>query len=227
MTCRILKVEIPSFAKTSDGIQIDVKYINDGSTGPTFIRTLDRLGNICIRIDNPDHENGDGDLGFHTYATMPKTHYIFKLEVGYGTCINPLEVTDRRTILIINTDLPPPTPGEMIFVPRIVWPIVCDMEYISMDGAPGQTITREGEISSTDLSAPIQKIGINIQTKHGSELNPKFAVDEEVHNNSKIYEIIGGQTITLAITATLPTEILSDKDYGFIVTVTKLKTETV
>ncbi len=222
-TCRILSVDIPALAKTGDGFQIDVRYINDGETADTFVRTLDRLGNICTRIDNPDHETGDGSLGFHTYATMPKVHYIFQLEVGYGTCMNPIEITDCRTILVTNTDLPPPNPGEMIFIPRIVWPIVCSMEYILMNGAPGQTITREGLISSKDSSAPVQKISLNIQTKDGSELGPKFTVDGETHNNSKIYEIDGGQTIILAITATLPTVMLPDKDYRFRVIVEKLE----
>lgn len=136
-TCKILSVDVPYLAKTGEGIQIDVRYINEGPTGPTFVRTRDRLGNIWTSIDKPDHETGDGSPGFHTYATMPQEHYVFQLEVGYGTSMNPTEITDSKTLLILNAELPPPQEGETIINLNLVYPIISLTPIIDMNFSPG------------------------------------------------------------------------------------------
>ncbi len=222
LACRILKVEAPKLAKTGDGFQIDVRYINDGKTADTFVRTLDRLGNVITRIDNSNHATGDGTLGFHIYGTMTKMHYLYLLEVGYGTCMNPIEITDSKMILVINTDASPLTPGEMVFNPSINWPIVCGIEYISMMGAPGQTITQEAPVISLMESAPVHKITFNVTGTGGvTDLNPQFTVDGITWKKYEAYDIAGNQTIMFGITVTMPIEVDPSNDYRFRVSVIK------
>ena len=216
--CEIVNISAPVSAKTGDGIQIDVRYINTGATGPTFIRTKDRLGNILTRIDTLYHETGDGSLGFYTYATMPEEHYIFQLEVGYGTALEPIEITDTAVLFILNTELPPLEPGETVINLNIVFPIVALTPIIDMNISPGQTITTDVLIVSLMESAPLQKISFAVTGQGGvPDLNPSFTVDGESWNRTATYDIVGGQTIIFSVTATLPTE-FSAKAYKFTVT---------
>lgn len=206
--CRILNVDIPDMVYTGEGFEIDVRYINDGGRGPTFVRTRDRLGNIWTRIDNPEHETGDGNLGFHTYATMPNEHYMFQLEVGYGTAIDPIEITDTMMIFITNIERPAPAPGETVFNLSLVWPIVCLMPVIDMGFMPGQTLTKESPIVSLMESAPVHRISFYVTGKGGvPDLNPQFTVDGVKWLPTHVYEIAGGQTIMFGITATMTPEI--------------------
>lgn len=216
--CEIVTVTAPISAVTGEGIQIDVRYINEGATGPTFIRTRDRLGNIWTRINKSNHETGDGSLGFFTSATMPNEHYVFLVEVGHGTALDPIEITDTAVLFILNSGLPPLEPGKTVINLNIVFPIVALTPIIDMSISPGQTITTEVPIVSLMECAPIHKISFAVTGEGGvPDLDPQFTVDGEEWNRTATYDIAGGQTIIFGITATLPTE-FSAKSYKFTVT---------
>lgn len=219
--CKILSIETPDMVYTGEGFEIDIRYINDGATGPTFIRMRDRLGNIYTNIDKEVHETGDGSSGFHQYQTMPKEHFIFQLEVGYGTAMNPIEITDTTMLFVINIEQPAPAPGRTTFNLSLVWPIVCAMPVIDMGFMPGQTLTKEAPVVSLLESAPVHKISFNVTGKGGvPDLNPQFTVDGEKWLPNCIYEIAGGQTIMFGITATLPVD-MPAKGYQFRVGIIK------
>ena len=216
--CEIVTISAPVSAETGEGILIDVRYINVGSTGPTFIRTRDRLGNIWTRIDALHHETGDGSLGFFTSDTMPNEHYIFQVEVGYGTALDPIEITDTAVLFILNSGVSPLELGETVINLNVVFPIVALTPIIDLNICPGQTITTDILIVSLMESAPLQKISFAVTGQGGvPDLNPSFTVDGESWNRTATYDIVGGQMIIFSVTATLPIE-FSAKAYKFTVT---------
>jgi len=210
---------------TGEGFEIDVRYTNDGPTAPSFIRTRDRMGNVLTRIDNPTHETGDGDLGFHLYATMPDEHFIEQLEVGYGTAMNPSEITDVMILFIINIKKPAPPPGMTIFRMEYEWPIILWSPLVVMGFLPGQTITKTTTIESLRTDAPIHKITLGIQSMYGdniADVNPLFTVDGVKYKSGTVLEIAGGEALTFGITGTMTPD-MPKKKYHFAVIMKKVE----
>ena len=205
-TCRILPIDAPDMAKTGDSIRIDIRFINDGPTGPTFIRTRDRFGNIERYADTPEHETGDGSWGFTHRGTMPNSHYIYMVEVGHGIAVNPIEITDSKILFILNSEIPPLEDAEIVINLNVGYPVVALTPIIDMILSPGQTITKECLIVSPMESASVQRISFNADGKDIEELSLVYTVNGEECNLSKIHEIASEQTITLGVSATLPVE---------------------
>jgi len=122
--CEIVTVDAPEISTTGEGIEVDLRYTNNGPTGPTFLRMRDRLGNIVNFIDVSSHETGDSTKGLHIYWRMPNDHLIYQIEVGTGTSYEPTNITDTKVFFVINENVPMPEPGTTIINLNIVYPVV-------------------------------------------------------------------------------------------------------
>jgi len=205
-TCEVVTIDAPEFAITGEGIEVDLRYTNNGPTGPTFIRLRDRYGNIYSFIDYPNHESDDPTNGMHIYWAMPDEHLIYLVEVGTGSGSHPnANVTDTQMLVVLNENIQAPEPGTTIINITIVYPVIALSPIIDVSLLPGQTMNVTVRIVSLIATAPTQEIKYQIQTS--ADLNLIKTV--WTHNGvlwvpTQTYEISGGDIHLLVLTITLP-----------------------
>lgn len=204
-------IDAPEVVETGGDAAHDIRMVNNGPSGPTFLRLVDKLGNIVNKISTPNHETGDATIGFHSYHMMPKTHLILRIEVGIGTADDPVEVTDRDMLVILNIDLPAPDMNTVELQFELVYPVMMfPSAVVPIVGYPGQITYTSIFCKNLWEEAPTHKIQFNITIQGAidtEELKPSWTVDGVVHTNEAVYEIAGGQTIEIITTVTVPVEI--------------------
>lgn len=127
--CTITVLDHPEEIPEDRAIQITIVYENFGITGPTFYRVR-KPGTFDFTMmgDTENHVSGEPS-GSHTYYAAPKGHLILQLEVGHGTWLNPIEITDSAMIIILDPACPAPDVDDTKIVVDIVhppkfWPVV-------------------------------------------------------------------------------------------------------
>jgi len=217
-TCELITVVAPASSVTGEGIEVDLRYTNNGPTGPTFLRMRDRMGNIYNFIDIPTHETGDQTKGIHIYWSMPNDHLIYQIEIGTGTSYEPIKIINSTILVILNENIPAPEPGPAVINLNIVYPVIALNPTIDVNICPGQSINISILIVSIIDTAPTQLIKYHAQTN----ADPNIVTISWLHNDepwipSKSYEISGGETNTLILMVKLPIDV-SETDYTFRVT---------
>jgi len=203
--------DIPEVVETGGNAAHDLRMVNNGPSGPTFLRLVDKLGNIVNKISTPNHETGDATVGFYNYQMMPDTHLILRIEVGIGTADDPVEVTDRDLLVILNSDLPAPDMNTIELQFNLTYPVMMfPSPVVPIVGYPGQVTETSVFCKNLWSEAPTHKIKFNITISgpvDTNELNPSWLVDGVEHSNNSIYEIAGGQSIEIVTIITIPEEV--------------------
>jgi len=216
-------IDAPEVVETGGDAAHDIRIVNNGLTGPTFLRLVDRLGNVVNKISTPDHETGDATIGFHCYQMMPETHLILRIEVGIGTADDPIEVTDRDLLVILNPDLPALDMNAIELQFELIYPVMMfPSPVVPIVGYPGQITRTSVFCKSLWEEAPAYKIKFNISISGSispDDLNPSWTVDGVKHTNNAIYEIAGGQSIEIVTTVTIPVVVPT----GSVIRITPVK----
>ena len=212
--CKIIgNITAPISANTGESVEIDIRYTNLGQTGPTFIRLVSPIGNLYSYIDVSAHQTDDATKGLHMYLTMPDENVIYQVEVGNGTALNPIDVTDIDLLVILNPSCPTPDMGIVEIQFNTIYPILMYPWLIPLKGYPGQTTITTLYCKSIMDVAPTYDICYTISTNADLsvvsttweiDVNPDDDVDGVKWTPTYSYPLAGGQTHELELTLTIP-----------------------
>ena len=101
---KITKLEHPPTMPLDGELQIGLEYDNIGEPGPTFYRArTPGTWDFKLMADIPIHKPGELVTAY-VYHAVPKGHLILQVEVGHGTWLNPIKITDTKMIIILHPD---------------------------------------------------------------------------------------------------------------------------
>jgi len=120
--CGITALDYTEEIPEDRGVQVTIVYENFGAAGPTFFRTR-TPGSWDFKMAGDIEKHATGEPhGGHGYLTAPEGHLIFQVEVGYGTWLNPIKITDAATIVMIDPTCAPPEEDETEVIVYITRP---------------------------------------------------------------------------------------------------------
>ena len=202
--CTITKLEYPE-EMPPEFLQIALEYINTGVAGPTFYR-MRKPGTWDFKMmtDCPNHVPGELVTATVNH-NIPEGHMILQVEVGHGTWLSPIKITDTKMIIILNPNYPPPDPSDTqiivdIVTPPTMWPVTKRFW-----ATPGSVImaswiydNREGEHAWT------------VKYHRGSSVDPSIVRLDWVVNGvpyisgSEVFEIAPEETHVIEVKAKIP-----------------------
>ena len=205
--CTITKLEYPDTMPIDGDLQITIEYNNIGVAGSTFYRTRKPgTWDFKMMADVPSHITGEPHGG-HTYYAVPEGHLIQQVEVGHGTWLNPIKITDTKMIIILHPDYPSPDPSDTqiivdVVTPPAMWPVTQRLW-----ATPGSTImaswvydNREGEHTW------------EVKYSRATSVDPSVVPLDWVMNSapfgspSEVYEIGPGETHVIEVKASIPVD---------------------
>ncbi|HUW44783.1 MAG TPA: hypothetical protein VMW50_03215 [Dehalococcoidia bacterium] len=205
--CRITKLEHPYTMPIDGDLQIGIEYNNTSVEGPTFYRTRKPgTWDFKMMADIPSHSPGELHGG-HTYYAVPKGHLILQVEVGHGTWLNPIKITDTKMIIILHPDYPAPDPSDTkvivdIVTPPKMWPVTQRFW-----AEPGSTImaawiydNREGEHAWRVKYSRTTSVDIGVVPLDWVVNGAPFG------SSSEVYEIAPGETHVIEVKASTPAD---------------------
>lgn len=208
--CTITKLEYPDTMPVDGGLQVTLEYENTGAVGPTFYRAR-KPGTFDFKLMYDTENHVPGDLKSATgYIMVPEGHLIYQVEVGHGTWLNPIKITDTKMIIILHPEYPPPDPSDTtirvdLVTPPKLWPVVQRFWAEAGSTIIGAWVydNRAGEFPWTFKYQPGSSVDPSVvslaYTVNGEPLGPA----------STVYTIGPGEAQVFEVTAKIPEDYTS------------------
>lgn len=201
--CKITALDYTAEIPEDRATQITMVYENFGIAGPTFYR-MRKPGtwDFTMMGDTKNHVPGEPS-GSHAYYAAPQGHLILQLEVGYGTWLNPIEITDSAMIIILDPACPAPDVDDTKIVVDILhppkfWPVV-QRFYIE----PGAVISTAW-VNDNRNGEQAWKMQFQ-RTQDGPPVSMEWTVDKKPWTDrNTVFEIAPGETQLIELKATIP-----------------------
>lgn len=216
--CEITKLAYPNTMPIDGDLQIGIEYSNIGALGPTFYRAR-KPGTWDFKLMTDTQNHVPGDLhGGHAYHMVPKGHLILQVEVGHGTWLNPIKITDTQMIIILHPEYPPPDPDDTQVIIDLATPPTMWAVSQRFWAAPGSTImaswvydNREGEHTwKLKYARTMDKIDPNVVPLDWVVNGKHWQTPEE------LFEVAPGETHVIEVKASIPDD-YEPKYVGFAV----------